>query len=150
MDVQALFPEPSVEAFDHCIVRRLAEPAELDLHLVRVGPLIHLPTDELRSVVAVNPSRHTALVLQPLHDPHDVLSFEALTDFDLQTLARKHIDDRQCAESSTVSELVMYEIHAPHFVAPGRRSSHLAMNRRDMTPRSLSSQSQALFAVNAI
>ena len=40
MGVQAFFPEPSIEAFHRGIVGWLAQPTELDLHTIRIHPLI--------------------------------------------------------------------------------------------------------------
>ena len=49
--VQALLPNSPIESLDEGVVRGLTRPAEVQLHSVRVGPLIQTLRRELRSVV---------------------------------------------------------------------------------------------------
>ena len=55
MHVQTFFSEASIERFDRGIVRRFAAATEVEDDAVRVRPENHRRTDELCSVVAVNP-----------------------------------------------------------------------------------------------
>ena len=45
--IQALLPQPAVEALDERIIGGLARAAEFQLHSVAVGPLVHCLRDQL-------------------------------------------------------------------------------------------------------
>jgi hypothetical protein len=62
-----------------------------------------------------------------------------LANGDRYAFAPEQIDDRQRGKASAVRQLVRDEIHAPDVVARGRRPPLLAMDRRDMAPRTLAS-----------
>ncbi len=49
--LQALLPQPAVEALDKCIVRWLTRSAEFQLHSVAIRPLVHRLRDEFTPVV---------------------------------------------------------------------------------------------------
>ena len=50
--IQALLPQPAVEAFDESIVSRLPWPAELELQVMAMSPGIERLGDELAAVIA--------------------------------------------------------------------------------------------------
>jgi hypothetical protein len=60
MLVQAFKPDASVEAFNECIVCRLARSAEVQDDTVRVGPQIELSRGKLATVVHPDASRPAA------------------------------------------------------------------------------------------
>src|SRR5437667_1949978 len=52
--VQALSPKLAVQAFDECVVGRLAGPAEVESDAAHEGPQVELLTDEFRPIVEPN------------------------------------------------------------------------------------------------
>jgi len=52
MVVQALIPEPTVEALDERVLRRFACLDQLELHTVLVGPLVQCLASEFRPLVS--------------------------------------------------------------------------------------------------
>ena len=51
MRAQAFAPERPIERFDEGVIRRLARPGEVDLHLVVMSPQIQRLSGELAAVV---------------------------------------------------------------------------------------------------
>ena len=82
MLVQALIVKPAVEPIDHCVIRGLSWPAEVELHAVEVGPQIQAPRDEFWAVVDSNACRLSTLGSHVLQDPNHVVSGQPLADLD--------------------------------------------------------------------
>ena len=114
--VPALSPEPPVEAFYERIIGRLARSGEVDLHAIPVGPQVHGLTGKLTAVIAEQHFRYAAVELQSVQRTHNVVSFQALSNFDGCCFSYVHIDDRQRAEPGTLLKLICYEVHAPSLV----------------------------------
>jgi len=51
LQIQALVPQPSIEAFDEPVLDRLAGTNEIELHAIRVCPVLHVPASELSAVI---------------------------------------------------------------------------------------------------
>jgi hypothetical protein len=99
MLVQALDTKPAVERFDHCVIRGLSWPAEVELYAVELRSWIQAPRDELWSVVDSNRLWLAALPSHPLQDAHDIVSSQSLTNLDGQALTAMLIHERQQPES---------------------------------------------------
>src|ERR1035441_5313227 len=134
MCVQTFLAELAIERFDECIVRGLATAIEVDLYLIGVSPQIHLPTRELRAVIAGNALRSSALVAEVPHCRDDMLCAQGVTYLNSQTFACIEIDHRQCSKLPTVSQLIVHEVHAPNLVGSAGCPLHLSMRGRYMPP----------------
>ena len=87
--VQAFIAEPPVEGLDGGIVRRLSASAEVEDHVVRIRPEIHRGTDELGSIVALDPLRQSPIEPEALEGRDDILTGEPAAHRDVETLARE-------------------------------------------------------------
>jgi hypothetical protein len=67
----------------------------------------------------------------------DILGFQAEADLDAKTLSGEENHNRQCANSSTIDQLVRDKIHPPDIVRPSGRTLRMSVHRGDMTPWSL-------------
>ena len=67
MQVQALAPECSVEAFDESVLDRLARLNEVELHTSSVGPCIERAAAELGAVVRDDHIGQASGLREPLH-----------------------------------------------------------------------------------
>ncbi len=60
--VQALIPQPSVEAFDEPVIHRLAGAYEVKFHSVLIGPCVQSPAAKLRAILHGDGLRDAALL----------------------------------------------------------------------------------------
>lgn len=96
MGIQALGAECSVEAFDMGVIRRLAGPGEVDLHLM-VSPEVQDLTYKFTAVT----EQHLGLApLFPdaIKNTYRIRSFQRLGHFDGQAFSRVHVDHRERSE----------------------------------------------------
>ena len=80
----------------------------------------------------------------------NMLTAQALLDFDGQRLAAEHIDNRQRAELLPAAELVVHEVQAPGFVRTLNPAARLPVHDHLAAARLLGAQGQAFFAVQPI
>lgn len=92
--VQALGSEFAVEGLDERVIGGFAGPAEVELDLVEVRPLIHGLGGELTTVVDLDRFRLAPALKQPIQDGHHVIAFDALADVQSQALMTAEIDYR--------------------------------------------------------
>ena len=90
--VQAPVAKPTVERLDHCVIRGLSWPAEVELHAIEVRLQIQALRNELGTVIDSNALRLSAMRSHLLQDPHDVVSSQSLADLDGQALTAMVID----------------------------------------------------------
>ncbi len=93
--VQTLGAERPIEAFHERIVRGLSWSREVDLDTMSIGPQIHRLAGELAAVVTEQHLRHASTELYAIQRAHNVVSFQALSNFYSYCLSREHIDDGQ-------------------------------------------------------
>jgi hypothetical protein len=70
----------------------------------------------LKAGVVLDALRCASLLADLFQHPHDVMSLEALADFDGQAFPRVHIHHRQCPEAATINELIGNEIKTSHLI----------------------------------
>src|SRR5580698_3287541 len=87
VSVQAFLAELSIEGFHDRVVCRLAAAIEVDLHVVRVRPVVHMAACELGSIITGDTSWQTAIVSNLPHGCDHVFSSQTEADFDCQALA---------------------------------------------------------------
>jgi len=127
--VQALVPEPPVEALGERILNRLAGLNELKRDAARVCPLIECLAGELGTIVTDERRREAARYGQLIKHAHHALARQREVDFDRRRLAREVIDARECAKLPPVAQCVRDEVHAPPLVRCAWRREWHARHR---------------------
>ena len=110
--VQALVAKPAVETLHEGVVDRFGRAAEVQMHAVRVSPLIKDIRDELRTVVDRDGARITVLRSKLREKPDDVWPSDASLHYDTGRAACERVDERQDAEAVTVARAVADESNA--------------------------------------
>lgn len=115
--VEALISQSAIEAFDVRVFRGLSWPNKMKLNLVFIGPTVLFFSCEFTAIV------HHDYLWKPMERfkavqcAHHLGSFDAVVDFDSNTLTAKVIDYRQRSNLPAVGQLVVYKIHAPDSIA---------------------------------
>ena len=112
MDVEALVPEPAVEALDEAVLHRMPRPNEVQ----RDAPLRRLVVErlrhEFRPVVAHDHVRQSADQLQPLQRVHDPHGRQRALDQQHGTFPRGIIDHGPDTKGASIDQRVAHEVHA--------------------------------------
>jgi hypothetical protein len=114
--VQAFRPEASIEGFDVGVASRFTRPGEVRGDVVGVGPQIEIAGDEFLSLIDADGLRIACRSAESLKRVNDVLSAVADEGIQDRHIAREKIDDRQHANLTPGSQLIMNKIHRPGFV----------------------------------
>ena len=86
MLIQTLQSESGIERLYERIVRRLARPREVQLHLIPVGPAIKVPGDKLRAVVYPDRSRNSVLLNYSFQNTNHIHASNSLAHMKSQAL----------------------------------------------------------------
>ncbi len=139
--VQAFIPELPVEAFDQCVLRRLAALDEVQRHLILIRPLIHDPAGELCPVIHLDRYRCSASFPQRLQYPHHTQAGQRRVRLDSQGLSRVAIHQVQRSESPPAGQFVMRVVHRPHFIGTRRKNQrHSRFRSKSLAPPTLHRQ----------
>ena len=123
MRVQALGPELSIEAFNECVVGRLAGSGEVEDDAFLVCPQIQIPRDKFAALIDTNSLGIAQLLADPLERPDDIFRPIGKPDVHCWRKPRIGIDDRQDPDLPTGGQLIMHEVHRPSLVHLGKRCS---------------------------
>ena len=114
--VQALRPELAIERLDEAVVGRLARPREVKNGALTIGPEVEITADELRALVDPDDFWITDTPTNALKGSNNILAPIAEPRIDGRREPRESIDNRQNAQLSPCSNLIMDEIHRPGLV----------------------------------
>ena len=114
--IETLVSEAPIEALDERILVRFARINEMQGHSVLVGPLIHGQAGELRPVVHDDLLGQSTRPGQVVQDARHTLTADRRRHFNVRTLPREIIDQRQATQPSASSQSVMNKIHGPALV----------------------------------
>jgi hypothetical protein len=136
-----------LERFDIGVVDRLARSAEIRRHAGFIGPTVQGVRDELRAVVETYALGRTPLQDDPPDDIGHIVACDALIDFDCQSLAREHVEQRQSSKPTPVEQSIRHEVHRPNLVWPIHSRSFDPMRGADMSSGPPNPQIQAFLAI---
>src|SRR5262245_64523148 len=147
MRIQALFAQPAIERLDKGVVDRTARSAEVERHLVLVGPAVESVRRELWAVVDANALGCTAASDDCLQDTGDLFAGDALVDLDRQRLAGEYVGQGQGAQAAPIEQSIRNEVHRPDLVRRHCLDALYPVRGADVASGSSEPQIQAFFAV---
>jgi hypothetical protein len=118
--VEALVPQPAVEALHVRVLHRLAGADELEADAAALRPGQEGAARELRAVVAHDPRGQRPPPGEAVQRLGDATARQRGVDRDQRALAREVIHDREAAEHAPVGERVVHEVHRPALARPRR------------------------------
>lgn len=145
--VQALRAQLCIERLDVRVVRRLSGAAEVESHILAIGPRIQGTRSELRPVVHLDHGRLPMRPRQPVEHVDHVVRGERSTCLGRQRLARLLVDHGRHAQSPAVVKLVVHEVHAPPLVPARRHARWSAIHHRVSSVWAISPEIQPFHAI---
>src|SRR5215831_18475109 len=121
LDVQALVPEPSVEALDETILHGFPRSNNIQLDPMTIGPGIHDATGEFAPVVHGDRTWGATLEHQGFQGCGHLLPCERLIGDQTQAFPRELVHDGQDPKPSAIGDPCTHAVHAPPLV---RRCGH--------------------------
>src|SRR4030095_9809706 len=132
------------------VVCRFSRPAEVDPRSVMVGPKVDQMTGELGAVVGKQILGRPALRDQAIENLDDMLAAQMLANFDCETFAAEHVNDREGSELLPVAELVRDEVQAPGLVHTLRPAPGLAMDQHLAPLRLFAAENQTFLPIQPV
>jgi hypothetical protein len=120
LSIEALVPQPSVEAFHVAVLDGTAGLDKVQFHSHLMCPDIHRLTRELTTVIGRDGFWYATKSNQPFHLLDYFLACLRAICMDAQTLSCVLIDYRQNAEPSVVGPSVTPEVHTPSLIRSHR------------------------------
>jgi len=124
LGIEALIPQPTVEAFDMTVFHRLARPDELQFDSPSMRPAVKGLAGKLWPVVRADDCRTLPHGTQTFQSSRHPLAGQGVVHFHHRALPVKEIDHREHTETSAIFQAIAYEIHGPVLVRPGRSGLH--------------------------
>src|SRR4029453_16904332 len=129
--VEALLAALAVEAFDECVLHRLARLDEAQAHAAFPSPLVERLAGEFRAVVHDDLLRPAIAGSRAVEDAPYVLAGDRQRDFDRSADARAVVYDVQEPDRPAIHECIAHEIHRPTLVRAFGQALGLPRRRRD-------------------
>lgn len=139
----------AIESLDVCVLLGLACLDIVDPDLPSRRPALYRTADVFRPVVTSNGGGLTPPFDDLLQNANHPLGGQREIDFDAQCFPVEVVDHIQQPEASTISELVVHEVHRPHLVDGRRHSQRLGLVSNPAFSR-LDPQIQLKLPVNSI
>ena len=148
---KALPPQRGVEALDVGVVRRLPRPAEVQLNLVPVGPVVQGPGGEFGAIVHGDQDRKSAARTTGLRQDHrHVLPLEAPPGHLSDALPGEGVDRREDPNRAAAGQQVVHEVHSPPLIGRSGFGPDLA-HRSALPPlRPFALEGEPLLGVEAV
>lgn len=116
MGGQTLCPEAAVERFDVGVIGGFARPAEAQPDVVRIGPRVQVPADELGALVDQDRLGIPYGGTGRLESVRDIFPAIAEPRIQYRREPRERIDDGQHTDLATRCQLIMDKVHGPGIV----------------------------------
>ena len=146
---KTLVAEVAIERLDVGILSRLPGLDEIQLHAVRVRPLLERYRNEFRPVIDAKALRKSVKPNQFIEDSDDAGRGQRRVDLDREALARKGINDIEHADLAAISQVVVNEVHRPTLVRARHESGRHGTDRAKF-PTVATLHGQAGCAIDAV
>lgn len=120
--VQALFPEPGVEAFDITVLPGTAGIDVEGLDSLSGQPLPKMVLNKLGAIVAADVLRGSMLIDQSGHDLPDFARIDLAVDMDAPTLPGVLVQNGQHTQLAPAHGDIVDKVPGPDMIAMGGRS----------------------------
>ena len=116
MLIEALVPQPTVEALNKRVLHGLAGLDEVDSDMVIVCPAVERNTREFRPIIGRYDLRAASRQNEPIEYSRYSLAVDRRIDFNSKALFGEDIKDREGFDLPAVPEAIRYEVHRPALV----------------------------------
>ncbi len=114
--IQAFVPQPTIEALNEGILRRLARFDKTHLNVMFLAPVEHGLRGKFGAVIRQRDLWPAVLLDEPVQEVGDPLATDGEVHPYPSAFPRTVIDHGQAPEPSSVHQLIRYEVHRPALV----------------------------------